>query len=125
MNELEKSIEVLQCIRVANSNMIACANYKEIFGDAIDTAIAVLEAQQVNRWIPCEEKLPEDEKDVLATYKGGNIGVDFRHGGEWFWEDEEEDYVVTAWRPLPEPYDPLAEKIQKVLDREYDRISGR
>lgn len=32
------------------------------------------------------------------------------------------DEKVTAWRPLPESYNPMAEELQKILDKECDRI---
>ena len=137
MNEIEKSIEVLQCIREANSNMIACADHKEIFGAAIDTAIAALEAQKVNRWIPCDERLPELEyiKNIWVTArkKGYDhrivmrIRWDYRRFQHPNGKEISDTWEILAWKltEYPEPYDPLADKLQKVLDREHDRISGK
>lgn len=67
------------------------------------------------KWIPVEERLPEDDVIVLVTVSSfcgyitfsnaielGNLCSD----GSWFiegypdWDDPE----VTAWMPLPEPY---------------------
>ena len=67
------------------------------------------------RWIPVEERLPEEDTIVLLTVSGlyscitfsdatelGNLCSD----GSWFiegypdWDNPE----VTAWMPLPEPY---------------------
>lgn len=57
-----------------------------------------------NTWIPCSERLPEDEELVL-TYKNGRIEVQEYEkrrngwiGGGWFWSF----CTVTHWMPLPE-----------------------
>lgn len=77
-------------------------------------------ARPVQGWIPCSERLPDDEEneylvtildrddDVCEVYKG------FYQDGKWWtqWchgclELEKEpcgDNIVTAWMPLPEPY---------------------
>ena len=65
-------------------------------------------------WIPVTERLPEDEQEVLITYK---ISVkhhvwsaiwDELHGR--FYDKEYRSYIsldyVTAWMPLPKPYEP-------------------
>lgn len=56
-------------------------------------------------WIPCSERLPEDE-DLVLTYKNGRIEVQGyekrRNGwisGGWFWSLA----TVTHWMPLPAP----------------------
>lgn len=70
-----------------------------------------------HRWIPVEERLPEEDTIVLLTVSGlyscitfsdaielGNLCSD----GEWFIEGypDWDDPNVTAWMPLPEPYRP-------------------
>lgn len=84
---------------------------------ALDKAIETIEQ---TTWIPVIEKLPEDEQEVLITYK---INVkhhvwsaiwDKLHGR--FYDKEYRSYIslnyVTAWMPLPEPYQP-----QEISDR--------
>lgn len=75
-------------------------------------------------WIPVDERMPEDDVDVLITYAdiddenytdicittygyaylGGNK-LDFKEWRSPF-EYFKPNYKVIAWRPLPEPYRP-------------------
>ena len=66
------------------------------------------------KWIPCSERLPEEEEYILlsfANYTGLDIGR-YEKDGEndnFYPGDEEETYasyglIVNAWMPLPEPY---------------------
>ena len=75
-------------------------------------------------WIPVQDKLPEDDVDVLIAYAdiddenytdicittygyaylGGNK-LDFKEWRSPF-EYFRSNYKVIAWRPLPEPYRP-------------------
>ena len=54
-------------------------------------------------WIPVEEILPKDEKEVLVRTSDGNMWIDL-YG---IWGDENTaswgDDNVTHWMPLPEP----------------------
>ena len=60
------------------------------------------------KWIPCEERLPEEDGTYLVAYtwKGDYSGtiynevllMDFEHGK---WESREK---ILAWQPLPLPY---------------------
>ena len=78
------------------------------------------------RWIPCSERLPEDDVEVLISYRykegegdtshtdidittygqmyfGGNKVGNYKHWRAPF-EYFESNYEVIAWMPLPEPY---------------------
>lgn len=65
-----------------------------------------LEAQ-VPKWISVEERLPDDDRDVLVCVNGNTIDTGyctFGHGGNRYWTT----YAairnnVTHWMPLPEP----------------------
>lgn len=68
-----------------------------------------------SRWIPVEERLPEENGFYIATMDGEIVGqeepfvglAEFEDGK---WIDDEDDYkCVIAWRPLPEPYQPRKE----------------
>lgn len=81
--------------------------------DAIELAKIAI-ALQSQKWIPCSERLPEEEEYILlsfANYTGLDIGR-YENDGEndkFYPGDEEETYasyglIVNAWMPLPEPY---------------------
>ena len=94
----------------------------------------VLELLEQTEWIPISERLPEDIKPVIVTWKNTDpepyyrhiigkhfIGVAHYMNGKWFWyssvtedmlgaygrydsEEFDEAIEVVAWMPLPEPY---------------------
>lgn len=56
-------------------------------------------------WTPVTERLPEEDGDYLVTtssFYGATIYVTTRNfsDGEWTY-----DRAVTAWMPLPKPYE--------------------
>lgn len=60
------------------------------------------------KWIPCSERLPELDREVLACTNDGYMYIAKRYEPwdcEWY---ETLEYrrllTVTAWMPLPEPY---------------------
>lgn len=77
------------------------------------------EEQHNDGWIPCSERLPENEDDVLCWYEyrimqGDHEGEMNRECGIGYYNKSfkrwcgeiyyKQDYKVIAWRPLPEPY---------------------
>ena len=103
-------------------------------GDAFD-AIQATQAEDVEparHWIPVTERLPEEDKEVLISYRykegegdtshsdiditsygqmyfGGNKVKGVKHWRapfEYFYSN----YEVIAWMPLPEPYKGGAEE---------------
>lgn len=65
------------------------------------------DAPAVNRWIPCSERLPEKNVEVLAySPYWGKIVVAMWGGEYWLeqWTDDDlEQSEITHWMPLPEP----------------------
>ena len=110
-----------------------CASYDELneFAYAIAEAPTI---DAVSEWVPCSERLPENIRPVLVTWKNNDpasyyqyivgkhfIGTAHYHRGKWYWyssvtedllaeygkcETEEFDEAIeaVAWMPLPKPY---------------------
>lgn len=73
--------------------------------------------QKNDRWIPVEERLPEDNKYILLSFSNfelqivGRYDKDEEGNGAFYIGDCDEqdtcianDLYVNAWRPLPAPY---------------------
>lgn len=69
------------------------------------------------RWIPVEEKLPEEDEYVLMSFENFTLPIIGRYekdndgGGAWYAGDADgcdtcssQDLFVNAWLPLPKPY---------------------
>ena len=85
---------------------IQLSNGVEIYSDEavpVDYLKALPSAQQ---WIPCSERLPEDDRKVLICRKNGSVGEGRYYSiiGEWSRWDINDLKDVVAWMPLPEPY---------------------
>ena len=69
------------------------------------------------QWIPCSERLPNEDEDVIVSIKGIGVHIGYLEyycmGGEWcqrwWWYDEcfddDEFELVEAWMPFPKPYE--------------------
>lgn len=65
-------------------------------------------------WVPCSERLPEDESYILVSFENATMPDIARYeendeGGTFYPGDDEKSYssygiFVNAWMPLPEPY---------------------
>ena len=61
-------------------------------------------------WIPCSERLPEDDTEVVVSCTDDSGDSEFSYTttgwhfkGMWV-VGNERSYFVRAWMPLPEPY---------------------
>lgn len=92
---------------------------------------------EIERWIPCSERLPEKCGTYLVAWKPCNMSeediikkcgsphyyesLECDPDDEAVWietiEQAEGEYVILAWMPLPEPYSAEAEKPQTNADR--------
>ncbi len=87
---------------------------------AIDWFRDLIESQpKIGVWIPCSERLPEEERFYIVTYKFDDeenykchelyYGVaDGENDAGWYIDDDCErlykPFTVIAWQPLPEAY---------------------
>ncbi len=55
-------------------------------------------------WIPCSERLPEYDIDVLVQMSDDSMMVDYRTASSSGWCWAEKDDLPVAWMPLPEPW---------------------
>ena len=79
--------------------------------DMKSTMDSLPSAQPEQRWIPCSERLPEDEQPILFSTTTGRVHQGRFHRdnsvNRWYSSlDKMRAYnnVVNAWMPLPEPY---------------------
>lgn len=85
------------------------------YREAVKEVIKVLE--QEPEWIPVSERLPEENKTVIASTKYGvypETKYTKEYGWEWayesgadYWRELDE---VEAWMPLPKRYKPESEE---------------
>ena len=61
-----------------------------------------------SKWYPVEEKLPEDDKEVLVYLFNDSPYITWRSNGRWWTEDftieDGDEEAPVAWMPLPDPY---------------------
>ena len=83
----------------------------------LSEALTIVKYQpKVGKWIPVEERLPNEEEfekyycrnhyaaEFIVMIKGANKPTSLYYKeGVWF-DDNNNDYDVIAWQPLPEPY---------------------
>lgn len=84
-----------------------------IFADDFLKALKTIPLAQ-SHWIPCSERLPEDDTLMLVNYidnrpNAGDIWIGWHEmENVWYIDGEEHSKErgneVVAWMPLPEPY---------------------
>lgn len=98
------------------------AHYPDWYAEQIKSLPS---AQPEPQWIPCSERLPEENGQYLITVKYKHVNDSYEdvyaEHGEWYdgrWDifcfghcGEVED--IIAWVPLPAPYRPEGEKVQE------------
>ena len=51
------------------------------------------------RWIDATDRKPDESTHVLATFKNGDIEINWFEGGDWWGADRSDE--PTHWMPLP------------------------
>ena len=75
--------------------------------DYCDDILKFIERQptvEQPHWIPCSERLPEDDGKYLCCWQGISVGTGMFLNGYFRLYGEIKDNLVTAWQPLPSPY---------------------
>lgn len=109
----EEAIEIIECGDISNR-----------WGkDGEEVEKMAIKALEQTRWIPVSERLPDDRKKCLVTFRGGYVGImcyasdlygvdeydfcDEKGMAGWFDYDRELGHYsrddVIAWMPI-EPY---------------------
>ena len=86
-----------------DADMIARMQYR---------VIDIPNAKPEQQWIPCSERLPDTNRDVLLQF-GNSMGVGFWEHNSWgintgddiYSEIGEREAQPIAWRELPEPWE--------------------
>ena len=117
VRKIMKSTVVTKCFRKECKNddctVCVCERVMEIIRSHMDE---VNDTNVPSNWIPCSERLPNEEKfikaycrniyaaEFIVMIKGATLPTTlyFKNGS---WTDMEGNYYnVVAWQPLPEPY---------------------
>lgn len=75
---------------------ITCEEFAEGLSEAI-TEISLLPSAQ--QWIPCSERLPDQNGKYLVVGRQKAINILKFDGGRWYGK-----WGVVAWMPLPDCY---------------------
>lgn len=80
---------------------------KNKLSEAMEKLARLEDAEEKDRlcqWIPCSEKMPEDNTDVIVCFYSGTV-TEMRYLGNGIFQGiyEHTAKVIVAWMPLPEP----------------------
>lgn len=104
--------EIIASKNWAEDYMTKCGNngniinnmLKETFIAGFKKGVAEVKLKQKDSgWIPVTERLPENDDSVLVTHYQG-VGKAWWNGRYWSNSMTKELKTVSAWMPLPEPY---------------------
>lgn len=87
---------------------------KSKLSEAMEKLAKLEDEEESGGWIPCSERMPEDESYILVSFENATMLDIARYeendeGGTFYPGDDEKSYssygiFVNAWMPLPEPY---------------------
>ena len=75
--------------------------------DIIDAINSMVDAVYSHDWIPCTERLPDDDGMVLVkcrSKRGVNIVSRAYYSNGFLYGSRSMSGALLAWMPLPEPY---------------------
>ena len=76
-----------------------------------EKAVTETSNTHINGWIPVEERLPEESLNSVLCWDEYRKSCCFAEywGGRWILGNDIDSVNITAWQPLPEPYQPKGE----------------
>ena len=76
-------------------------DYNKICGKDCECVeyMALRDLPSAQQWIPCSERLPDQNGKYLVVGRQKAINILKFDGGRWYGK-----WGVVAWMPLPEPY---------------------
>lgn len=110
------AIEAIECVdwyhQNSNKDMVSGANSDEHqawykANDVYKALEAVPSADRPQGWIPCNERLPNENEWVLCSCNNGFTILILKLKGKVWYKTEFVEYLpkfVNAWMPLPEPW---------------------
>ena len=97
-------------VNIRTRKSVAYDDVVEIVNQVAEEYSSKSSSSENDGWIPCSERLPEVEADVLLTLRGLTIHTGFRANTEGYFYVDGGEYVefedVIAWQTLPAPYKP-------------------
>lgn len=107
MSEFDEELRKLAKTRPADVSAIGVARLvkhieeQEARAEAAEARVAELEAAQ--RWIPVNERLPEEKQNVLVLGSDGYV-FNWRYSSDWRYSGlEPQPFDWTHWRPFEPP----------------------
>lgn len=80
------------------TNLLCLGNVRDVIEQTV--------AEYNNGWIPVGEKLPEESLNSVLCWDEYRKRCCFAQylGGRWILGNDVDSVKITAWQPLPEPY---------------------
>ena len=100
--QLELSMEIQEILNYLDTTLhpIVSPDNWNVYAELHDMVSMLPSAQQ---WIPCSERLPDNDESVLISNSHG-VTKAWWNGRFWTSIAVKKYKTVTAWMPLPEPY---------------------
>lgn len=89
----------------ASKLFLEAANTIETLSAKLQTAnMEQSEAHYNCRWISCEDRLPQENQRVLASFSHGAVTILTYYDEKFHGIYDYTINTILAWQPLPEPY---------------------
>lgn len=110
--------EAIAHAKEISENQYICEECQKEHRQLADWLEELKALREKSRWIPCSERMPENDVEVLVWFEYfrygvynrpyQTIGISYVHRGIWSGivngESGWRNLRIIAWMPLPEPY---------------------